>query len=39
MAFNFDFGSAAGIGIAMEEDKEADDGDDDLPPLVHRVGL
>jgi hypothetical protein len=22
----------------MEEDKEADDGDDDLPPLVHRVG-
>jgi hypothetical protein len=38
MAFNFDFDSAAGIGIAMEEDKEADDGDDNLPPLVHRVG-
>jgi hypothetical protein len=24
--------------IAMEEDKEADDGDYDLPPLVHRTG-
>jgi hypothetical protein len=38
MAFNFDFDSAAGIGIAMEEYKEANDSDDDLPPLIHRVG-
>jgi hypothetical protein len=37
MSSNFDFDSAAGIGIEMEEDKEADDGDDDLPPLVHRA--
>jgi hypothetical protein len=28
MAFIFDFDSAAGFGIAIEEDKEADDGDD-----------
>jgi hypothetical protein len=37
MASNFDFDSAAGIGTAMEEDKEADDGDDNFDNPINRI--